>query len=140
MNKEYKNLLIAISIPTTFTLQWQIGALIEFIFPNITIFVNLDTFITFFLIFLSSIGVSFILKLNLKKSLLYGLLIGSIGEIVAIVLITFFAVLIQVLSGNLALDVFKIDIFYYYMVPRLLFQMLNGALGGVVGHLIVKIE
>ncbi|GAB4315044.1 MAG: hypothetical protein Kow0019_15120 [Methanobacteriaceae archaeon] len=139
MNINYKIFLIAISIPTIFIIQWQIGGLIEFIFPKITIFVNLDTFITFLLIFLSSLGVSFLLNLNLKNSLLYGLLIGFMGEIIAIILITIFAVLIQLFSGNLALDVFSMDIFYYFVIPRLLFQMLNGALGGVIGHLLVKI-
>jgi len=139
MNINYKILLIAISIPALYTIQWQFGALIEFIFPKITIFVNLDTFITFLLIFLSSLGVSFLLNLNLKNSLLYGLLIGFMGEVIAIILITIFAVLIQLFSGNLALDVFSMDIFYYFVIPRLLFQMLNGALGGVIGHLLVKI-
>ncbi|MDI6644936.1 MAG: hypothetical protein QME14_07745 [Methanobacteriaceae archaeon] len=140
MSINYKILLIAISIPSIFIIQWQMGALIEFIFPKITIFINLDTFITFLLIFLSSMGVSFLLKLNFKKSLSYGLLIGFMGEIVSIILITIFAVLIQLLSDNLSLDVFTIDIFYYYMIPRLLFQMLNGGLGGYIGYLFVKLK
>jgi len=140
MKLDFKVLVIGISIPTIFTLLWQIGAVIELIFPNMTIFVNLDTFITFLLVFLASIGVSLLLNANLKKSLVSGIFIGFFGEVVTLLIIIFFALLIQLTSSSIPMDIFTIDIFYYYIIPNLIFQMLNGVLGGFIGYNLVQFK
>jgi len=140
MKLDFKVLVIGISIPTIFTLLWQIGAVIELIFPNVTIFVNLDTFITFLLVFLASIGVSLLLNANLKKSLVNGIFIGFFGEVVTLLIIIFFALLIQLTSSSIPMDIFTIDIFYYYIIPNLIFQMLNGVLGGFIGYNLVQFK
>ncbi|AXV37285.1 MAG: hypothetical protein KO217_04485 [Methanobacteriaceae archaeon] len=140
MKLNFKVLIIGVSIPTIFTLLWQIGAVIELIFPNVTIFVNLDTFITFLLVFLASIGVSLLLNANLKKSLVSGIFIGFFGEVVTLLIIIFFALLIQLTSSSIPMDIFTIDIFYYYIIPNLIFQMLNGVFAGFIGYNLVQFK
>ncbi|MGC9516424.1 MAG: DUF5518 domain-containing protein [Methanomicrobiales archaeon] len=139
MKLDLKVLLIGISLPTIFTLLWQIGGLIEFMYPQISIFVNLDTFISFLLVFIASIVVSMLSNANIKKSLIYGFLIGFLGELVSFMIIITFSVIILLKSNNFPFEMFNNEIIYYYLLPRIIFQILNGSIGGLIGHIMNKL-
>lgn len=133
MQINFKILLIGVSIPVIFSLLCQLGELMELIFPNVTIFVNMAIFATVLLVFLTSILFGYLYHSKMWDGIIIGISMGFLAETISLVFIILFSIIMQSVINQNSIDILTNDFIYYYIVPNLIFQSINGCIGGIIG-------
>ncbi|MCK9152574.1 hypothetical protein [Methanobacterium alcaliphilum] len=133
MKINWKILVICVSIPVMFSLLCQIGELIELIFPQVTVFVNITTFATILLVFLISVIICIFVPLTWLEGFLTGTFIGFLAETCSLFFIILLSVIMQAFFTHNFATILTWDFICDYIVPNLIFVSFNGAIGGIIG-------
>jgi hypothetical protein len=134
-NINFLVLSVGVSIPVLFVVLIEISYVLESINSLFAVMLNLETFATFLLVFLGSITVSIILKAKMKTGALNGALVGLIGEVIVIFIITLFALLTN--QGFQISQIWSWD-FGTYLMFNLIFMAVTGVIGGTLGSIVNK--
>jgi Family of unknown function (DUF5518) len=132
-----KNLLalaIGVSIPVYISLLIQINNILGHINPLFNVIFNLESFAMILLVFIGGMIVAIILNNGIKNGFSEGGLVGLFSGTIIIFLITICAV---ILDSNLTVKQLLTMDFFAYVICSLIFQIMTGAIGGVIGSIIM---